>query len=165
MQQFQKIIIGGHLGGEPERRYTQDGRPMITFSVAVGSRKKIRGTEDWEDVTTWYRATWMGDRASSQMDKMTKGTAVVVDGRLSASVWIPNDDRDPRLSLDVMVNARRPSVLMAMDSTDFDLRCKQCGKDLGSVTVRVRQSREGTDVLGQVRYRVGLVYCQEHRQK
>lgn len=54
---FNKIIIYGHLGRDPEMRFTPQGVPVCTFSVATSERKKGQGDSEPTETTTWFRIT------------------------------------------------------------------------------------------------------------
>ena len=73
---YQKIIIIGNLGRDPEMRYTPDGSPVTSFSVAT-SRKYGE-----KDETTWFRVTVWNKQAESCNQYLHKGSKVLVEGRL-----------------------------------------------------------------------------------
>lgn len=75
---YQKLIIIGNLGKEPEMRYTTDGKPVTTFSVAT-SRK----SGDKEE-TTWFRVSVWDKQAESCNQYLHKGSKVFVNGALKA---------------------------------------------------------------------------------
>src|SRR5205814_112827 len=79
-----KIIVIGNLGRDPEKRYTQDGRPITRFSVAATTRRKERDGE-WADHTEWFNVTVFNTRqAETLAERLTKGTRVYVEGRLES---------------------------------------------------------------------------------
>src|ERR1051325_2572775 len=53
MASFNKIIIVGYLGRDPELRYTPSGTPVCDFSIATSERKKGKDAGEGEEVTTW----------------------------------------------------------------------------------------------------------------
>ncbi len=54
---YQKIIIIGNLGRDPEMRFTPDGNPVTSFSVAT--RRKYKEVDE----TTWFRVSvWQTSR-------------------------------------------------------------------------------------------------------
>lgn len=73
---FAKLFIIGNLGRDPEMRYTAEGNPVTTFSVAT-SRKYGDVTE-----TTWFRISVWGKQAESCNEYLRKGSKVFVEGRL-----------------------------------------------------------------------------------
>ena len=99
MASFNKIIIVGYLGRDPELRYTPDGTPVCDFSVATTERRKDKSGEP-QDVTTWFRVTAWRRLAEVAGQYLAKGKQVYVEGRLTQREW---QDRDgvTRFSLDV----------------------------------------------------------------
>ncbi len=75
---YAKIIIIGNLGGNPEQRFTPNGDPVTTFSVATS--RKYGDTDE----TTWFRVSVWGKQAESCNTYLTKGSKVLVEGRLKA---------------------------------------------------------------------------------
>ena len=74
---YQKIIIIGNLGRDPEMRYTADGKPVTSFSVATS--RKYRDINE----TTWFRVSVWGNQAESCNQYLQKGSKVLVEGRLT----------------------------------------------------------------------------------
>ena len=72
---YQKLIIIGNLGRDPEMRYTVDGKPVTSFSVAVSDRK---------DETMWVRVSTWNKLAETCNQYLHKGSKVLVEGRLKA---------------------------------------------------------------------------------
>ena len=73
---YQKIFIVGHCGSNPEQRFTPSGDPVTRFSVAT-SRKYGE-----KDETTWFRVSVWGKQAESCNTYLSKGSKVLVEGRL-----------------------------------------------------------------------------------
>jgi single-strand DNA-binding protein len=97
-----KVIIIGNLGRDPEKRYTQDGRPVTRFSVAATTRRKGR-EGDWEDHTEWFSVTVFGRQAETLAERIQKGTRVYVEGRLESRQY-ETQNGGKGFSLDVIAN-------------------------------------------------------------
>ncbi len=95
-----KIQIIGNLGRDPELRYTPNGRPVATFSVAVNQATKNQATGEWVEATDWFRVSVWGDRAERSAENLRKGSRVFVDGRFRTREYETNDGRKG-MSLDV----------------------------------------------------------------
>ena len=98
-----KVILVGHLGGDPESRFTQGGTAVATFSVATNeSRKNSEG--NWEDHTEWHRCVLFGKQAETAAEYVKKGQMVYVEGRLQTRSW---EDKEgmKRYSTEVVGNA------------------------------------------------------------
>ncbi len=85
-----KITIIGNLGGDPEMRYTTNGDPVTSFSVASNRSYRTRGGED-KDETEWFRVSAWGRLAEVANQYLTKGSPVYVEGRFSTSRWTGRD--------------------------------------------------------------------------
>jgi single-strand DNA-binding protein len=94
---LKKVQIIGNLGGDPLMRYTSDGTPVASFTVAVNERAR-RGpaTESsqpglQEETTTWFRVSAWRRQAEIVHDLLKKGTSVFVSGDLRTSEFTGND--------------------------------------------------------------------------
>ncbi len=95
-----KIQIIGNLGRDPELRYTPNGRPVASFTVAVNQSTKNQQTGDWIESTDWFRVSVWGDRGERVAESLRKGSRVFVDGRFRAREYEANDGQK-RMSLDI----------------------------------------------------------------
>ena len=96
---FNKITIVGNLGRDPELRYTPQGTPVCSFTVATNEKRKDRAGE-MQDVTTWFRVTLWGRQAETASQYLTKGRPIYVEGRLRVEEWTDRDGRQ-RYTLEV----------------------------------------------------------------
>jgi len=84
-----EIFFIGHLGRDPEIRYTANGKKLATFSVAVSSRRR----NEEESHTDWYRVTAWGGWVN-EAENLAKGTKVAIRGRLRLTSWQASDGRE-----------------------------------------------------------------------
>lgn len=96
---FNKIIIVGNLGRDPELRYTPQGTAVCSFSVATNEKRKDK-TGDLQDVTTWFRITLWGKQAENASKYLTKGKPVYIEGRLRVEEYTDREGAQ-RYSLEV----------------------------------------------------------------
>jgi single-strand DNA-binding protein len=89
---FNKVIVVGNLGRDPELRYTPQGTPVCSFSVASNERRKGSDGE-FQDLTTWFRVTAWGKQAETVSKYLTKGRSVYVEGRLRVEDWTDKDGK------------------------------------------------------------------------
>ena len=94
---YQKIIIAGNLGRDPEMRYTPSGQAVTSFSVAVNESYTNANGEKIKK-TIWFRVTAWGKQAEICNQYLKKGQQVLVDGRMSADsntggpkIWTKQD--------------------------------------------------------------------------
>lgn len=78
---YQKIIVVGNLGGDPEMRYMPDGSAVTNFSIASNRRYNDRNGQ-LVDETTWFRVSVWGRQAETANQYLSKGQKVLVEGRL-----------------------------------------------------------------------------------
>ncbi len=96
---FNKIILVGNLGRDPELRYTPQGTPVCSFTMATNEKRKGAGG-DQQDITTWFRVTIWGQRAEVASKYLTKGSPVYIEGRLRMEEYTDRDGKQ-RQSLEV----------------------------------------------------------------
>jgi len=96
---FNKIILVGNLGRDPELRYTPQGTPVCSFSMATNERRKDKAG-DFNDVTTWFRVTLWGRQAETAQQYLTKGRPVYIEGRLRVDEYTDKEGKQ-RYSLEV----------------------------------------------------------------
>jgi single-strand DNA-binding protein len=112
-----KVIIIGNLGRDPDKRYTQDGRPVTRFSVAATTRRRERDGE-WADHTEWFSVTVFGRQAETLAERVTKGTRVYVEGRLESRQY-ETQTGGKGFSLDVVANEVIPLDSRQREGGDF----------------------------------------------
>ena len=95
-----KIQIIGNLGRDPELRYTPNGRPVASFTVAVNQSTKNQQSGEWIESTDWFRVSVWGDRGERVAENLRKGSRVFVDGRFRTREYEANDGQK-RMSLDI----------------------------------------------------------------
>ena len=96
---FNKVILVGNLGRDPELRYTPQGTPVCSFTMATNERRKDKNGE-MQDHTTWFKITLWGRQAETASQYLTKGRPIYIEGRLRVDEWTDRDGK-PRYTLDV----------------------------------------------------------------
>lgn len=85
MPSLNRVECIGHLGKDPEMRFTANGDPVTTFSVACSSKYKDKESTEWFNVVAW------GKLAETCNQYLTKGQLVYVEGRLQTRTWQSDD--------------------------------------------------------------------------
>lgn len=96
---FNKIIIVGNLGRDPELRYTPQGVAVCSFTMATNEKRRDK-SGDLQDVTTWFKITLWRQQAENASKYLTKGSPVYIEGRLRIEEWTDRDN-NKRYTLDV----------------------------------------------------------------
>lgn len=81
-----KCMVIGHLGADPEMRYTANGSAVTTFRVA-SSRSYSDATGEKKEETEWFRVVTWNHLAEIAAQYLTKGRLVYVEGRLQTRGW------------------------------------------------------------------------------
>jgi single-strand DNA-binding protein len=107
MAGFAKIAVMGFLGGDPDTKYTPNGAMVVSFSIAVNSRRRSNQQQSGgeEPPPTWYRiSAW--DRLAERLDRMAqqgyivKGRPLYVEGSFEPREFTGNDGAT-RISYDI----------------------------------------------------------------
>lgn len=103
---YQKIIIAGYLGRDPEMRYTPSGQAVTNLNVATSRRWSDRDGNSQEETIWWRVAVW-GKQAETCNQYLSKGRPVLVEGRVRPDpatggprIWTGNDGQ-PRSSFEI----------------------------------------------------------------
>lgn len=97
---YQQTLVIGHLGRDPEMRYTPDGTPVTTFSVATSRRRTTPDGQQTEK-TTWFRVTAWRKLAETCNQYLSKGRLVLVIGEIDVSTWSDKSTGEARASLEL----------------------------------------------------------------
>lgn len=90
MVSLNKVIIIGNLGSEPEMRFTPNGNPVTSFSVATNRVFKTPEGERKEE-TEWFNIVTWGRLAENCNQFLTKGQRVYAEGRMRTRTWESQD--------------------------------------------------------------------------
>lgn len=102
MPSLNKIIIIGNVGGEPEMRFTPNGKPVTSFRVATNW---VSTTPDGErkQETEWFNVVAWNKLAEQCNQFLTKGKLVYAEGRLHTRTW-EGQDGQPHSRTEVIAN-------------------------------------------------------------
>jgi len=103
---YQSTVVVGHLGRDPEMRYTPDGTPVTTFNIAT-TRRWTNAEGQAQEKTTWFRVTAWRKLAETCNQYLTKGRLVLVEGEIDASAWTAKTTGEPRATLELRARTVR----------------------------------------------------------
>ncbi|MBF0448539.1 MAG: single-stranded DNA-binding protein [Magnetococcales bacterium] len=105
-----KVQLIGNVGLEPEIRFTQDGRPIASFSIAT--------TDNWKDKqgqkqerTEWHRVVVFGKLAEIIQQYVHKGSKLFLEGKLQTRKWTDNQGVD-KYTTEVVINPFEGQMIM-----------------------------------------------------
>jgi len=87
------LWIAGHLGADPEVRFTSSGQKVTTLRVAARARRSGK------DETIWWRVTIWGDQFDKMIPYFKKGSSIVVMGELNKPEIFTDRDGKPQVSM------------------------------------------------------------------
>ena len=108
------VTLIGNLVEDPELRFTPSGVPMAKLRFAVNRRWRDQSGE-WQEDTSFFGGTVWRDQAESVAESLTKGTRVIVTGRLEQRSW-ETQDGDRRSIVEVAIDEVGPSLRWATAS-------------------------------------------------
>lgn len=86
MPSLNKVFLAGNLTRDPELRYTPGGTAVAQFSVAINRRYRDGSGQMQEEATFVDIETW-GRQAESSSEYLSKGSPVLIEGRLKLDQW------------------------------------------------------------------------------
>ena len=99
---FSRVILVGNLGRHPEMRYSQNGTPITTFSMAVNRRRRDQDGQ-YQDETSWFRVSLFRFQAENANEWLRKGNKVLVEGQLQIRQYTDSNGVE-RTSVEVMAD-------------------------------------------------------------
>lgn len=110
---FQKVMLVGRLGQDPETSFLEDGTQVTNFSLATDNY--IGG----ENRTAWFRVSVWGNQAQAVSEYLSKGDQAIVDGTLQ----FDSDTGGPKL-----FDRKNGSVGASFEVRAFNVRFGQKGE-------------------------------------
>tara|TARA_A100001037_G_scaffold284232_1_gene290467 strand:- start:271 stop:609 length:339 start_codon:yes stop_codon:yes gene_type:complete len=97
---MEQLYLTGNLGADPQMRYTDNGKAVVTFSLAVSQRKNPDGEVR---PPNWYRCTAWENLAETINKYLFKGDKILVRGRVSADHYTNEESGEHYCNLGVNV--------------------------------------------------------------
>ncbi|MFA5626951.1 MAG: single-stranded DNA-binding protein [Thiohalomonadaceae bacterium] len=98
-----KVILVGHLGRDPEVRYTTGGGAVANITVATSEQWKDKQTGQQQERTEWHRVVMFGRLGEIAGEYLKKGSQVYIEGRLQTRKWQGQDGQD-RYTTEIVAN-------------------------------------------------------------
>ncbi len=106
------VTIVGNLTREPELRFTNTGRGMDQFGVAVNRRWQNRQSGEWEEQVSFFNVTAWGDLGENCAASLGKGSRVIVNGRLEQRSY-ETQQGEKRSVVEIIADEVGPSLRWA----------------------------------------------------
>ena len=89
MASYNRVILVGNLTRDPELRYIPSGTAVTDIGLAVNDR--VKRNDQWVDETTFVDVTLWARTAEVAGEYLTKGSPVLIEGRLKLDSWETKD--------------------------------------------------------------------------
>ena len=96
MASVNKVILIGNLGRDPELRYISSGTAVTDIGLAVNDRRK-NASGEWVEETTFVDVTLWGRTAEIAGEYVTKGSPLMIEGRLKLDTWEKDGKKNSKL--------------------------------------------------------------------
>src|SRR5689334_5691335 len=98
MASFNRVILMGNLTRDVDVRYLQSGTAVADVGLAVNDRRKGQNGE-WIEETTFVDVTLWGRTAEVAGEYLSKGSPILVEGRLKYDTWEKDGQKRSKLSV------------------------------------------------------------------
>jgi single-strand DNA-binding protein len=118
-----KVLLIGNLGRDPEMRYTPNGKPVTSFSLAA-TRNWVSADGERHDETEWFNVVAWGNLAEICNQHLNKGQKVYVEGRLQTRSWEDGNGqkhfRTEVVANEMIILTDRPEQSESLNSARID---------------------------------------------
>jgi len=98
MASYNRVILVGNLTRDPELRHTAGGTAVADIGVAINDRRKSASGE-WVEETTFVDVTLWARTAEVAGEYLSKGSAVLIEGRLKLDTWEADGQKRSKLKV------------------------------------------------------------------
>lgn len=129
MASVNKVILVGNLGADPDVKRTQDGRPIVNFSVATSESWKDKNSGERREKTEWHRVVIFNEGLAGVAEKyLRKGSKVYLEGQLQTRKWQDQSGND-RYSTEVVLQGFKGTLVMLDGASGGGRSSDQSGGD------------------------------------
>lgn len=98
-----KVILVGHLGKDPEVRYSPNGGAVTNITLATSESWKDKTSGEKQERTEWHRVVFFGRLAEIAGEYLKKGAQIYLEGRLQTRKWQDKEGQD-RYTTEIVAN-------------------------------------------------------------
>ena len=106
------VTVVGNLTRDPELRFTQSGQARATLGIAVNRRWQNRASGEWEEQVSFFNVVCWREMAENVSETLTRGTRVMVTGRLEQRSW-DTPEGEKRSVVEIVADEIGPSLRWA----------------------------------------------------
>jgi single-strand DNA-binding protein len=104
------VTLVGNLTRDPELRFTNGGRAVASFGLAVNRRYQVNG--EWQEQTSYFNIVAWSQLGENAAQTLTKGSRAIVTGRLEQRQY-ENRDGEQRNIVEIVADEIGPSLRWA----------------------------------------------------
>ncbi|WP_291986758.1 single-stranded DNA-binding protein [Candidatus Accumulibacter sp. ACC007] len=94
MPSLNRVTLIGHLGADPELRYTQNREAIATIRIATTEISKDKSSGERKETTEWHRVIFFNRTAEVVGEYLRKGSPIYVEGRIQTRKWQDSAGQD-----------------------------------------------------------------------
>jgi len=106
------VTLVGNVTRDPELRFTPSGQATASFGLAVNRRWQDRQSGEWQEAVSFFDVVCWREMAENASESLTKGSRVLVSGRLEQRSW-DNQEGEKRSKIEVVADEIGPSLRWA----------------------------------------------------
>jgi single-strand DNA-binding protein len=95
MSSYNRVVLVGGITRDPEVKYLQSGTAVCELGIAINEREKKANV--WHDVVTYVDVTLWDKTAETAGKYLTKGSSVLIEGRLKLDTWEKDGKKNYKL--------------------------------------------------------------------
>ncbi len=97
MASYNRVVLLGNLTRDPELRYIPSGMAVSDIGLAVNDR--VKRNDQWVEEATFVEITLWGRTAEVANEYLSKGSAVLIEGRLKLDTWEKDGQKHSKLKV------------------------------------------------------------------
>lgn len=103
------VTISGNLTRDPELKYTESGKAIVRFGIAVNHRWFNKQSQEWDEQGHFFDVVAWDVLAENVAESLEKGNRVIVSGRVDYRAW-EADDGTKRSKVEIVASDVGPSL-------------------------------------------------------
>jgi len=136
MPSLNRVTLIGHLGADPEVRYTQNREAIATIRIATTEISKDKSSGERKETTEWHRVIFFNRTAEVVGEYLRKGSPIYVEGRIQTRKWQDSAGQDRYvveiIGSEMQMLGARPSAKDANASGSVPRRAGTAASDQAS---------------------------------
>ena len=117
---FNKVILIGYLGKNPETRTLENGTLLCRFSMATTEVFKNRQTGEKWNHTEWHNITLWRGLAEIAEKHLHKGDKVLIEGRIRSRAWVDKESGQTKFITEIIAKQLQMMGSKKIESANND---------------------------------------------